>query len=318
MLPYEYMDRVVLKRITRCKNGELFKSYPYLNTPQVQAAVERYYKSGYFRYLKLDERLNKLLVPDLKKLLRGADLPVSGKKSNLIQRVKESVSPAAIDAAIPPKDYIAFSEKGQAYYDSLCNRFVEEFDALVMNMYHNLLEYKFDAAYKPMCTFEKVQFFKRGLGIDWEREERRGCSRAEQSACTAYMNSSENKRFAALAICYWWFGSSNDYTEFMQRHQSLSDGLTPEDLHYGHSMLSNLRKLYDYRDENIEKYEIHTNRDEKTCDLCTSMSGKNFPVLTAKIGVNCPPFHKGCRCCIVSVIRYEDWTPVRIKTRKTK
>ena len=174
MLPFEYMDRAVLKRITQCKNGELFKSYPYLNTPQVQAAVERYYKSGYFRYLKLDERLNKLLVPDLKKLLSGAGLPVSGKKSNLIQRVKESVSPAAIDAAIPPKDYIAFSEKGQAYYDGLCSRFDDEYDTLVMNMYRNLLDYKFDAAYRLMCSFEKVQFFNRGLGVGWEKEEKRG------------------------------------------------------------------------------------------------------------------------------------------------
>lgn len=318
MLPYEYMDRVVLNRITRCKNGELFKSYPYLNTPQVQAAVERYYKSGYFRYLKLDERLNKLRVPDLKNLLLGANLPVSGKKANLIQRVKESVSPAVLNAAIPQKDYIAFSEKGQAYYDGLCIRFVEEFDSLVMNMYHNLLDYKFDAAYRLMCSFEKVQFFKRGLGVDWERGEKRGCPRAEQSACVEYMNASHNKKFAALSICYWWFGSSPDYTEFMQRHQSLSDGLTAEDLHYGHSILSNLRRVYDYRDGNIEEYEIHTNRDKKICDLCISMIGKRFRVSAAKVGVNCPPFHKGCRCCIVAVIRYEDGTPVRIKSRKIK
>lgn len=318
MLPYEYMDCEILKKIIRCKNGKLFTSYPYLNTPQVQAAVCRYYKSGFFRYLNLEERLNKLLVPDLKNLLRDAGLPVSGKKVNLIQRVKESVSQAAIDNAIPPKDYIAFSEKGQAYYDGLCSRFVEELDSLFMNMYHNLLEYKFDAAYRMMCSFEKAQFFTRGIGIDWEREEIRGCSKSDRSACITYMNASEDKRFVALAICYWWFGSSPNYTEFMQRHDDLFIGITPEDLYYGHSMLSNLRELYDYRDGQVEEYKIVAAKDERTCALCESMSEKNFPVLTAKIGVNCPPFHKGCRCCIVAVIRYEDGTPVRIKTRKTK
>lgn len=303
MLPFEYMDRDLLKRITQCKNGELFKSYPYLNTPQVQAAVERYYKSGYFRYLNLEERLNKLLVPDLKNLLRGAGLPVSGKKANLIQRVKESVCPEAIDVAIPPKDYIAFSEKGQAYYDGLCSRFVDEYDTLVMNMYRNLLDYKFDAAYRPMCSFEKVQFFTRGMGIDWERRERRGCPISERSACITYMNASENKRFVALSICYWWFGSSPNYTAFMHRHNDLFAGVTLEDLHYGHSMLANLSELYAYRDEHTEEYEIIVAKDDRTCALCKSMEDKKFRVLTAKIGVNCPPFHKGCRCRIVAVTR---------------
>lgn len=35
------------------------------------------------------------------------------------------------------------------------------------------------------------------------------------------------------------------------------------------------------------------------CDICKSLNGKSFLVRDAKVGVNLPPMHPGCRCTIV-------------------
>lgn len=35
------------------------------------------------------------------------------------------------------------------------------------------------------------------------------------------------------------------------------------------------------------------------CDVCSSLNGKSFLVKDAKVGINLPPMHLGCKCTIV-------------------
>ena len=56
------------------------------------------------------------------------------------------------------------------------------------------------------------------------------------------------------------------------------------------------------------EYEFVVNRD--CCSLCGELAGKHFPVRSLKIGVNAPPMHEGCRCCIAPYsddAEYEEW-----------
>ena len=60
-----------------------------------------------------------------------------------------------------------------------------------------------------------------------------------------------------------------------------------------------------YQDMGIEKYQIRGN-EEDTCGGhaidCHEMDGKEFYYREMKVGVNAPPFHPNCRCCIVPVV----------------
>lgn len=56
------------------------------------------------------------------------------------------------------------------------------------------------------------------------------------------------------------------------------------------------RDLQGYQLDNVEKYQILAILDNKTCEYCGKMDRKIFLVTDAKIGVNMPPFHDGCRC----------------------
>ena len=63
---------------------------------------------------------------------------------------------------------------------------------------------------------------------------------------------------------------------------------------------NSLTELHAFSSAGISQYIIHVSADEQICSVCRKMKGKKFPVSSAKIGYNCPPFHRGCRCTIVA------------------
>lgn len=60
-----------------------------------------------------------------------------------------------------------------------------------------------------------------------------------------------------------------------------------------------------YKDYGLQYYEILGN-DDDTCHNhsvdCHKMDGKRFLLNAMQSGVNAPPFHPNCRCCIVPVV----------------
>lgn len=306
MLPYEYMDLEILKRLIQCENKGLFLRYPYLDTPQVRAGLDRYYKNGYFRYLTLEERLNKLLIPDLKKILSEAGLPVSGKKSLLIQSIMEAVPAPDVDSVIPPEKYVCFTEIGQRYYDDLVRQYEMEYENLVDHIRECCLQMDFCTAYRNMCIYEARQFFKRGLGIDWQERSEKPMDSHEYAAAYWLMDQADDKQWAASSIAYNWLGSSSRFRAYMNKHPELA--VNPDLLHYGNSLLCTFRNLSGYAHDHISEYRI-VGHDEP-CGDCLIHRNRTYRVQDARIGVNCPPFHVGCRCGIVSVISFDDGTKV--------
>lgn len=60
--------------------------------------------------------------------------------------------------------------------------------------------------------------------------------------------------------------------------------------------------LLRYKQYEITHYEFFADTDEQTCDKCAALDGKKIKIINAKIGVNAPPMHNGCRCCILPVV----------------
>lgn len=59
------------------------------------------------------------------------------------------------------------------------------------------------------------------------------------------------------------------------------------------------KQLSQMKADGIEKYEFLATLDTETCPVCGALDKKIFSVSQAKIGVNCPPMHDGCRCVII-------------------
>ena len=49
-----------------------------------------------------------------------------------------------------------------------------------------------------------------------------------------------------------------------------------------------------------KEYEFMATLDEWTCPICSALDGKHFPISAARIGVNYPPLHEGCRCTTIA------------------
>lgn len=62
------------------------------------------------------------------------------------------------------------------------------------------------------------------------------------------------------------------------------------------------RTLNRYSKYGIKEFEFFADTDNETCDKCAALDGKKFKISKAKIGVNAPPMHDGCRCCILPII----------------
>jgi len=51
-----------------------------------------------------------------------------------------------------------------------------------------------------------------------------------------------------------------------------------------------------FRELGITKYQFYTREDERTCEVCGSMHGHEFPMIAYEVGVTASPLHPRCRC----------------------
>lgn len=305
---YEYMYYEVLKRITRCKNGELYKKWPYLDMPETRAALVYFCNEGYLRYPTVEERLSKLHIRDLKKLLSEVGLPVTGNKDILVERLTDKVSLASLDNLISPTEYIALSDKGKDYLNSLIKRIDSEYADLVKSMYTYILNGQINAAYCLMCEYENKQFFKRGLkNNSWEKINNQGLPSSKISFYQNHLENCDNRKIASLAICYMLLGGPSSFEKVISNCDMFGDitaeqmFLLKEKIDYESDVASALQELQSYKDSDITRYKILISYDDRTCPKCQKMDGKVYSVNKARIGINCPPFHEGCRCTTIAV-----------------
>lgn len=55
-----------------------------------------------------------------------------------------------------------------------------------------------------------------------------------------------------------------------------------------------------YKDAGVEYFEVLS--DQAHDEECSPMNGKRFRLEDMQVGVNCPPFHPNCRCCVLGVL----------------
>ena len=55
-----------------------------------------------------------------------------------------------------------------------------------------------------------------------------------------------------------------------------------------------------YEEAGVEYYEVLS--DQAHDEACTPMNGRRFRMADMEVGVNCPPFHPNCKCCILGVV----------------
>lgn len=72
-----------------------------------------------------------------------------------------------------------------------------------------------------------------------------------------------------------------------------------EKIHTFVSCYHNGANISEYRAAGVKEYEFMATYDEEVCPICYALDGQHFKIEDAKIGVNYPPMHLGCRCCTI-------------------
>ena len=311
--PYENMDYVIIKKLHQCRSRGLYEAYPYMNTPAVVSAMNRMGSRGFFHIWTTQEQAESLTIPVLKSLLKERRLPCQGKKAELAARAVSSIPPARIYAAAGNFDQLRLTEAGQAYFSYLEEARNQEYDDLIERMRALILQGDLNTAKQVLCQYRACQFYERGADTDWAKEASRPVPAAEAHAIMAYLTKSPDPQAAATTAVYQWLWNPKDFRQYMQRHPERA--IDMEQLLYGCSVLRSLRKLNECTEMEGEKalYEICANDD--ACAVCKKHEGKTYPVRSAHIGQNCPPFHLGCHCYILPVAWYADGTRIIPVTR---
>ena len=108
---------------------------------------------------------------ELKSLLTQKQLPTTGKKGALIQRLIDN-DPNVMARAVEKLDILFCSDKGKQAAEDYLNRAGEERSRIGKQIILYLKERKFSEAYNLILTFESDQVFPREMGYDPKREIR--------------------------------------------------------------------------------------------------------------------------------------------------
>lgn len=118
-----------------------------------------------------------------------------------------------------------------------------------------------------------------------------------------------NKRLAAILIAYHISGKTETFEHIIDYCGKYGVAVTNDDIAEYVFLMQKVHTKYEiagYKELDISEYEISTCKDDRVCEKCRKFNGKKFPVSEAKIGVNTPPFHKGCRCTTLAVLQSEE------------
>lgn len=245
--------------------------------------------------------LDKRTVSELKEILISHNLPVSGKKADLISCIASNLSTEEVQALFPPgKTYYKLTQDGKELVSTVkksvtknieledaCLRFIQEGD--------------YNSPYLKVANYRSDAPGDSGLGIDWKEESSSGISKDRENFYKGFVGSSQGLLRAyrqAIVLCDM-LGAANKVRALLSRLYSEIDTETLETAEYTFSVAQNLQDLSEYKKDGIVKYEILSAMDSSTCPACRKKGEKTYLVSQAQIGVNFPPLCKHCRCTTV-------------------
>lgn len=275
-------------------------------------AIQRFIEEGYLVRPDISTLMNyKLIIPELKKLCADRGLPVSGKKTDLINRLITTDEPG-MQRELSELKVVMCSEKGkllaQAYLE-MRKQEREEAEKLVMDY---LRKREFLQAGTSVAKYEANQVFPRGLGIDWRKESLFPNPRntyilksifEETPTVAKGVNQQELEQFRLAAGSMQLWGSDAEAKRLLEGVESISSKC--DNLSFARMLWQSAVNKYDlkeYRDlaratgNKNYKIEILTCNDEHVCDACKRLAKKKYPLFGDVPELPNPDCSHNCRC----------------------
>ncbi len=239
--------------------------------------------------------LNFIGVAKLKNILKKSKLKVSGKKGELIERILKNLTEEDIRNFDEYQDYYTLTNEGNA----MLKDFEQKQKEILESIIDTILMKDFKKAYDMIC---KIKNSKPNLyeNINIAKE-----LLTNQNLYSEQLDNSTNKVTTAILIYLTATGNSSAEEQkllFEAYNIKEIDAVTK----YEADIIRSKFIINNYSKElECEYYEYNATFDINTCPICGKLDGKKIKLNKAKIGVNCPPMHIGCRCDISPVYKHD-------------
>lgn len=259
MLGYKIM--YYSKNVTRDELVDYACCFGYSKSTVV-STVDKYISDGSIMQAGGTDLLPLLKVDELKALLRDFDLNVRGKKADLVDRLKENVSRTDLEKRLPKTKKLIRSAKGEEVYKNML-ALREEMRELLYSQTLNLCRNRnFTAAQNRACLYIQTSSPSYSLKFLYDSQE--------FSQVMLTLGAERGAVAIADLLCQ----------------------TRGADVSAAYSII-HITKM---KQENVKFYNILA--DKASCPVCKKFDGKKLRVSKAQLGVNLPPLHDGCRCCI--------------------
>jgi hypothetical protein len=273
-----------------------------------EKAIQRFLDEGMLKHGDLSAQLDYTFkLTQIKEMLRERTLAVSGRKSDLIQRLvqadQEGMKQAVVRVVV-----LVCSERGR----DIAEKFVAEEKSERTKVENQTMEYLRQRKLKEACievaSYEAKQVFPRGMGIDFKHYNPVpdiAMLKAIFASRPKILTGLNHSQFDALQVAaggiYLW--GTNEGKKWL-----------PPNFNTGLAMDNNaavrMIVFLAYHRVNIEKFkESEMVREVKilgahdSCDACKKISGKRFNLNEV---IELPYEHCtypiGCRCVILAVL----------------
>lgn len=227
-------------------------------------------------------------VDELKSILKEHSLKVSGRKAELVERIKENVAESELHL-IPS---LALTDKGIKIYDTFTAKSKKELQEMFNSAVNLLSMNKYIEAYEIISSYQQKQVYR--------SSESAPLTETDIEIYNLIYSKYLDKKIPALFMASSSLGFSYDNAKKLIAGYDSS--IDYETIFYEFEKIRTIEKIESYKDHGYSIYEIDTCNDADVCDICAKFQNKTFCIKDYEIGVNAPPFHKGCRCTVLPYI----------------
>lgn len=185
--PLTSVDRYFLKYLNKLsvENPNIAGYWTYEYNIDYKKTITKFMMNGYLEISTYS--IGSCTVAELKEILKDNELTVSGKKSDLINRIIDNnIDLSKYLNAVKPT-YI-LTEKGINETKDLLPSATKNTD-LEDECLQLISQQDFNSAYKSICKFEASKNLPRGIGIDWNKELEKGLSENKVERYNRFFNS---------------------------------------------------------------------------------------------------------------------------------
>lgn len=268
---------------------------------------------------------------ELKQILRTYGFPVSGKKEDLIKRIIENINETDVRNSGYYSDVYMLTAEGENLIANSYAKLESENLNFFKTAVDLILQGQLDDAFRIICKKKAEEPYPTttGFGLEnnnteypslgnnslWTKWYYEGLNGKTRTIYRKQLKESKDKLVEAATIYSKMYGETLENVKFYLHHAYSVDVEIVDTLRTENNHISTEINFQKYEDTGTEKYCFLAVLDSKTCPECAKLDGKIFPMSEKKVGLNCPPMHKGCRCTTIGVISEELLYTLKRSTR---